>query len=188
MVHLPRAPDGRAGVYNRAGWLGRGWGCQQTCVNNARNSGRVVRSLLGGFGGGKLNILGVIGYNKPIWDVLALQGERDEASQRLWGDRLLLFFPIRQAVPVGPAWGSVLLLRSWGSVFHSKIIYITIYTVLTLNILFYTPRGRQEWVDGGGWIWMTRAINSIHHQSWRLGFVLAVGARFFAAEKLYIAI
>jgi hypothetical protein len=28
MVDLPRVPDGRAGVYHRAGWLGRGWGRQ----------------------------------------------------------------------------------------------------------------------------------------------------------------
>ena len=37
-------------------------------------------SLLGGFGGGKLYILGVAGYNRPIWDVLALQGVWEEAG------------------------------------------------------------------------------------------------------------
>ena len=120
MVDLPRVPEERVGVYNRVGWLGRGWGRQQTHVNNARNSGQVVRSLLGGFGGGKLNILGVVGYNKPIWDVLALQGERDEASQCLWGDRLLLFFPIRQAVPVGPAQARFCSWARWARFFIAK--------------------------------------------------------------------
>ena len=45
-----------------------------------------VRSLfcmLGGIWGGKLYILGVAGYNKPIWDVLALEGEREEAAECL---------------------------------------------------------------------------------------------------------
>jgi len=46
-------------------------------------------------------ISGVAGYDTPIWDVLAPKGEREEAGERLWGDRLLLFFQIRQAVPVG---------------------------------------------------------------------------------------
>ena len=127
MVDLPRVPDGRAGVYNRAGWLGRGWGHQQTYVNNARNSGRVVRSLLGGFGGGKLNILGVVGYNTPIWDVLALQGERDEASQRLWGDILLGSFPIRQAVPGGLAWARFCSWARWAQFSIEKIVQSSRY-------------------------------------------------------------
>ena len=37
----------------------------------------------GVFLGGKFYILGVAGYNKPIWDVLALEGEREEARERL---------------------------------------------------------------------------------------------------------
>jgi hypothetical protein len=60
-----------------------------------------VRSLLGGFGGGKLYILGVAGYNTPIWDVLALQGEREEAGERLWGDRLLLFSQLGKRCQMG---------------------------------------------------------------------------------------
>jgi len=47
----------------------------------------------GGISGGKLYILGVAGYNTPIWDVLALQGERDEAGQRLWGAKLIKILP-----------------------------------------------------------------------------------------------
>jgi len=66
----------------------------------------VVRSLLGSLGGilgGKLYILGVAGYNTPIWDVLALQGEWKEAGEHLHGAKLINFFPIRQAVPDGLA-------------------------------------------------------------------------------------
>jgi len=35
---------------------------------------------LGAILGGKFYILGVAGYNTPIWDVLALQGVREEAG------------------------------------------------------------------------------------------------------------
>ena len=59
---------------------------------------------LGSLGGGKLYILGVAGYNTPIWDVLALQGEREEAGEHLHGAKLINFFPIRQVVPDGLPW------------------------------------------------------------------------------------
>jgi len=59
---------------------------------------------LGGNSGGKLYILGVVGYDKPIWDVLAPEGEQKEAGEHIYGARLINFFPIRQAVPVGLAW------------------------------------------------------------------------------------
>jgi len=52
----------------------------------------VVRSLLGSLGGisgGKLYILGVAGLDTPIWDVVALQGEREEAAERLYGARFV---------------------------------------------------------------------------------------------------
>jgi len=38
-------------------------------------------------------------------------------------------------------------------------------------------------VDGGGWVWMTRAINSTRHQSWPLGFALAVGPGFLQQKS-----
>jgi hypothetical protein len=39
-------------------------------------------------------------------------------------------------------------------------------------------------MDGWRWmLWMTCAINSMPHQSWRLGFALAVGPRFFIAKR-----
>ena len=46
-------------------------------------------------GGQKLYILGVAGYNKPIWDILALQGEREEAGERLYGAKFENYVPIR---------------------------------------------------------------------------------------------
>ena len=46
-------------------------------------------------------ILGVAAYNKPIWDVLALEGEREEAGERLCGAKFENYVPIRQVVPVG---------------------------------------------------------------------------------------
>jgi len=52
----------------------------------------VVHSLLGSLGGisgGKLYILGVAGLDTPIWDVLALQGEREEAAEHLYGARFV---------------------------------------------------------------------------------------------------
>jgi len=63
VVDMPRVPDGRAGVCSRAGVLNR----------------RVGALAVGCVGGRKLYILGVAGYNKPIWDVLALEGKREEA-------------------------------------------------------------------------------------------------------------
>ena len=41
----------------------------------------------------KLYILGVAGYNKRIWDVLALEGEREEAGEHIHGPKLINFFP-----------------------------------------------------------------------------------------------
>ena len=59
---------------------------------------------LGGNWGRKLYISGVAGYNTPIWDVFAPQGKWEEAGERLCGAKLINFFPIRKAVPVGLAW------------------------------------------------------------------------------------
>ena len=37
----------------------------------------------------KLYILGVAGYNKPIWDVLPLEGEREEAAERFYSAKFV---------------------------------------------------------------------------------------------------
>ena len=44
-------------------------------------------------GGQKLYILEVAGYNKPIWDVL--EGEQEEAGERLHGAKFENYIPIR---------------------------------------------------------------------------------------------
>jgi len=44
-----------------------------------------VRSPLGSLGTGKLYIFGVAGYVTPIWDVLAPEGEREEAGEHIYG-------------------------------------------------------------------------------------------------------
>jgi len=50
---------------------------------------------VGCVGGRKLYILGVAGYNKCIWDVLALEGEREEAGERFYGAKFENYIPIR---------------------------------------------------------------------------------------------
>jgi hypothetical protein len=120
-----------------------------------------MRSLLGSFGGtlggkcgGKLYISGVAGYNTPIWDVLALQGEREEAGERLYGAKLIKSFPIRQVVPVGLAWD---WFCSWARCAWSYILknlYLSSSNLFKRSTLFLVPLGWREWMDGGQWIWM----------------------------------
>ena len=144
IVDLPRVPDGRAGAYNRAGLLGRGWGHKQINVNNARSGGQVVRSLLGSLGGiscGKLYIVGVTGYVTPIWDVFVPQGEWEEAGERLCGAKLINFFPIRKAVPVGLARARFCCWARWARFFMFKNMYITSYSIFSHNIPFINIGG-----------------------------------------------
>jgi hypothetical protein len=79
-----------------------------------------VRSLLRSLGGRKLYILGVAGYNTPIWDVLALQGEREEAGEHIYGVKFVELSQLGKRCQWAYL-GSVLLLGSLGSVFHRKI-------------------------------------------------------------------
>jgi len=46
-----------------------------------------VCSPLGLLGARKLYILGVAGYVTPIWDVLAPEGEREEAGEHIYGPK-----------------------------------------------------------------------------------------------------
>ena len=119
-----------------------------------------VRSLLGSLGGiwgGNLYILGVAlaGYDTPIWDVLALQGKREEAGERLYGARFVELFPIRQAVPDGLAWARFCSWARWARFFIGKSMYCSRYNIFTYNALFYKCLSTREWVDGIGCVWMT---------------------------------
>ena len=52
-----------------------------------------MHSPLGSLGGRKLYILGVAGYITPIWDILAPEGEREEAGEHIYGPKLINFVP-----------------------------------------------------------------------------------------------
>jgi len=52
-------------------------------------------------GGGKFYILGVAGYNTPIWDVLALQGEREEAGERFHGAKFEIMSELGKRCQLG---------------------------------------------------------------------------------------
>ena len=97
-----------------------------------------MHSPLGLLGGGKLYILGVVGFITPIWDVLVPKEEWEEAGEHIYGPKLINFFPIRQSVPVGLAQAQICSWASWASFFAVKNVYMTIHSVFTLNILFYT--------------------------------------------------
>jgi len=150
VVDMPRLPDGRAGLCDRAGMCNRA-GCRQSCDQISKGW---FCLLLGGFGGGKLYILGVAGYNWPIWDVLALQGVREEAGEPTYGVSLINFFPIRQAVPGGPAlaqfwfWAHLAGVSGRKNLYSGTRIIIIIYPAISAAI-----RGRGR-MDASRCIWM----------------------------------
>jgi hypothetical protein len=102
---------------------------------------------LGGNWGRKLYISRVAGYNTPIWDVLALQGEQEEAGEHLYSAKLINSFPIRQAVPDGLAQAS---FCCWAQFFIVKKVYISRYNTLISILPFSGSKGSQEWVDAFG--------------------------------------
>ena len=115
----------------------------------------------GYIGSGKFCILGVAGYNKPIWDVLALQGEREEAVERLYGAKFVELFRIRKAVSEGSLWdlGSLLGTLCW---FFSLVnIHRGRYSVFKVKTPFSTCLRRRERMDGVGWCWMTFPLGSL---------------------------
>ena len=76
--------------------------------------------IVGCVGGRKLYILGVAGYDKPIWDVLVPEGEWEEAAEHIYGGQVNQFLPNYASGASRLCLGSVLLLGSLGSVFHRK--------------------------------------------------------------------
>jgi len=96
---------------------------------------------LGAILGGKFCILGVAGLDTPIWDVLAPQGERVGAGERLWGDRFENYVPIRQAVPDGLARARFCSWARWAWMFMIKITDMSSYNVNTPIVPFYLCLG-----------------------------------------------
>ena len=81
----------------------------------------MVHSLLGSLGGilgGKLYILGVAGFIMPIWDVLVLQGEQEEAGERLYSAKFVELSKLGKRCQLASS-GSVLLLGLLGSVLYT---------------------------------------------------------------------
>ena len=110
-------------------------------------AGRWLCSLLGMLGGNSgwdISYSGVAGIVTPIWDVLAPEGEQEEALNRSRTGSISPGFQIRQAVPLGLARARFHCWARWAGFFSEKnsiFIYI--------QALFMAP-ARQEWmlVDG----------------------------------------
>jgi hypothetical protein len=84
---------------------------------------RLLLGALGGISGRKFYIWGIVGYNKPIWDVLALEGVQEEALNRLRTGSISPGFPIRQAVPLGLARAQNCCWARWARFFIEKNVY-----------------------------------------------------------------
>jgi hypothetical protein len=112
---------GRGCVIGRDCWVGVGDISKhiQTMPDVAGGGVRSPLGTLGRIWGGKLYILGVAGYNTPIWDVLALEGEREEAGERLYGAKLIKISQLGKRCQLGCS-SPDLLRGSLGSDFHRK--------------------------------------------------------------------
>ena len=101
-------------------------------------------SLLGTLGGNfgwDILYLGVAGLNTPIWDVLAPEGEQEEALNCLRMGSISLSFSIRQAVPLG-------LAQAW--FFIEKQMYYSRYNTYISILHIYNSSRRWARVDGFG--------------------------------------
>jgi hypothetical protein len=141
VVDLPRVPDGRVGMYNRAGAVDQGLG---VTVNNARCGRRVVALAVAHDGGEFQAGYFIFGYIWVIYTHLGCfsapggaGGSRKAHENAFQKSR----FPIRQAVPVGLAWARICSWASWASFFMVKNVYMTIHSVFTPNILFFIRLG-----------------------------------------------
>jgi hypothetical protein len=103
-------------------------------------AGGWLRSLLGALGGDfgqDILYLGVVGIVTPIWDVLALKGEQEEALNRLRTGSISPGFPIRQAVPLGLARAQICCWARWARFFMEKYVYCSKYSIFTYILLFF---------------------------------------------------
>ena len=75
-------------------------------------------------------------------------------------------------MPVGLAWAQFCSWAHRAWVFIEKKLNYGRYNIVTYNMLFYKPPGRQELMDGIGWVWMM--LSQLGKQSQfgllRLGF------------------
>jgi hypothetical protein len=102
---------------------------------------------LGGISGGKLYILGVAGYNTPIWDVLALQGEREEAGERLYGAKFVELSRLGKRCQVGLLGLSFACWARWARFFIEKKCTVVDTTYLHTIYCFI-----NLWARKNGWM------------------------------------
>ena len=106
-----------------------------------------LRSLLRTLGenlGRAILHLGVAGLITPIWDVLAPEGEQEEALNRLRTGSISPCFPIRQAVPLGLPQALDRYWAHWARFFIAEKLYISTYNTLISILPFSSNQGSQE--------------------------------------------
>jgi hypothetical protein len=108
---------------------------------------RSLLRMLGGILGREILYLGVAGLDTPIWDVLALQGEEEEALNRLRMGSISPGFPIRQAVPLGlaRAWFCCWARWAWFLMQKKKILLATVY-LHTIHLFLCVGGGDNGWM------------------------------------------
>jgi hypothetical protein len=96
----------------------------------------------GGDFGRDILYLGVAGLDTPIWDVLAPEGEQEEALNHLRMGSISPGFPIRQAVPLGLAWARFCCWACCARFFIEKKVDCSKYSIFTCNLVFSKCLGR----------------------------------------------
>jgi hypothetical protein len=103
---------------------------------------RLLLGVLGGDFGRDILYLGVAGIVTPIWDVLAPEGEQEEALNHLRTGSISLGFPIRQVVPLGLAWARFCCWACCVQFFIEKKVDCSKYSIFTCNLVFSKCLGR----------------------------------------------
>jgi hypothetical protein len=111
-------------------------------------AGGWLRSLRsGGILGGDILYLGVSGLDTPIWDVLAPEGEQEEAPNRSRTDSISPGFPIRQAVPLGLARARFFCWARWARFFMGEKKDYRKYNTFVFIVPFFSSQGgRNGWM------------------------------------------